>query len=95
MVNGVCLQAQGRDAAKSGDGICIDSSANRVCLQAQNAMQRSDDESEKELECEIWNRRIGQSCRVDLGERRRVDEVSWNRRIGQSSRVDLGERRGG
>ena len=27
MVNGVCLQAQGRDAAKSGDGICIDSSA--------------------------------------------------------------------
>ena len=38
MVNGVCLQAQGRDAAKSGDGICIDSSANRVCLQAQNAM---------------------------------------------------------
>jgi hypothetical protein len=67
---------QDRDAAKAMMAY-IDSSANRVCLQAQNAMQRSDDESEKELECEIWNRRIGQSCREDLGERRGVDEVSW------------------
>ena len=49
---------QDRDAAKAMMAY-IDSSANRVCLQAQNAMRLKGEERQSELEREMGNRRIG------------------------------------
>ena len=72
MVNGVCLQAQGRDAAKSGDGICIDRRANRVCLQAQNAC------GQKVKKARVrWNGRWGKGGSVSLAEWNGVNGEVW------------------
>jgi hypothetical protein len=72
MVNGVCLQAQGRDAAKSGDGFCIDSRANRVCLQAQNAMRPKVKKARVS-----WNGRWGTGGLVSPAEWNGVNGEVW------------------